>query len=160
MIKIRLCTHTDLENLLGLYRELRPNDPILSASESQDEWRNILDNPYIKIVVAEVDGLLASTCQLCICPTLTNSARPFGIIEHVITASEYRRRGLSQKVIEKSLALAWEHNCYKVMLLSGETRTEAHKLYEKLGFKSGIERGFIIKPQSDNSRPQTLDVKN
>ncbi len=146
MTNIRLCTQTDLENLLSLYQELRPNDPVLSACTSQNEWLNILNNPHIKIIVAEVDNKLASTCQLSICPTLTNSARPFGVIEHVVTSREYRRRGLSQKVIEKSLALAWELNCYKVMLLSGENRTEAHKLYEKIGFKSGIEKGFVIKP--------------
>lgn len=146
MINIRLGVQSDLDNLLALYSELRPNDPILTVSESKDAWNNLLNNPYVKIVVAEVGNALASTCQLSICPTLTNNARPFGIIEHVITSSEYRRRGLSQKVIEKSLEFAWGFNCYKVMLLSGEGRTEAHKLYEKIGFKSGIERGFIIKP--------------
>jgi GNAT superfamily N-acetyltransferase len=146
MINIRLGVQSDLDNLLALYSELRPNDPILAVKESEDAWNNLLNNPYVKIVVAEVSNVLASTCQLSICPTLTNNARPFGIIEHVITSSEYRRRGLSQKVIEKSLELAWEFNCYKVMLLSGEGRTEAHKLYEKIGFKSEVERGFIIKP--------------
>lgn len=146
MTNIRLGTPSDLDNLLGLYRELRPNDPILTEQDAKQAWDNLLNNPYVKIVVAEENGVLASTCQLSICPTLTNNARPFGIIEHVITGSQYRRRGLSQKVIEKSLALAWELNCYKVMLLSGESRTEAHRLYEKIGFKSGIEKGFIIKP--------------
>lgn len=146
MINIRLGVQADLDNLLELYSELRPNDPILTVNESKDAWNNLLNNPYVKIVVAEVNNVLASTCQLSICPTLTNNARPFGIIEHVITSSKHRRRGLSQKVIEKSLEFAWEFNCYKVMLLSGESRTEAHKLYEKIGFKSGIERGFIIKP--------------
>jgi GNAT superfamily N-acetyltransferase len=144
IVKIRLGVRTDLENLLKLYSELRPHDPTLTEKDSA--WDDLLNNPYTKIVVAEVDDVLASTCQLSICPTLTNNARPFGIIEHVITASNYRRRGLSQKVIEKALEFAWEFNCYKVMLLSGENRNEAHKLYEKIGFKSGIEKGFIIKP--------------
>lgn len=146
MINIRLCIQSDLDNLLNLYRELRPIDPILAVSDLQEQWLNLLNNCHVKIVVAEVDNILASACQLSICPTLTNSARPFGILEHVITASKYRRRGLSQKVIERALEMAWENSCYKVMLLSGENRTEAHKLYEKIGFKSGIERGFIIKP--------------
>lgn len=145
-ITVRLCVQTDLDQLLSLYRELRPHDPLCVASDLHHEWLSILNNPNIKIVVAEVDHVLASTCQLSICPTLTNGARPFGIVEHVITANQYRRRGLSQKVIEKSLAIAWEHRCYKVMLLSGENRTEAHQLYYKIGFKSGIEKGFVIKP--------------
>lgn len=31
------------------------------------------------------------------------------------------------------------------MLLSGEGRESAHRLYEKLGFKAGIEKRFVIK---------------
>lgn len=146
MINIRQCVQDDLIGLLNLYRELRPNDPILSPDQLQNAWSNLSNNPHVKIIVAEVSNEIASTCQLSICPTLTNNARPFGIIEHVITANEYRRRGLSQKVIEKALEFAWEVNCYKVMLLSGEGRVEAHKLYEKIGFQSGIEKGFVIKP--------------
>jgi GNAT superfamily N-acetyltransferase len=144
--EVRLCVEADLEQLLQLYRELRPHDPVLTAFSAQDEWFDLLNNPHVKIVVATVDNVLAATCQLNVCPTFTNGARPFGVIEHVITASAYRRRGLSQQVIEKALEFAWACHCYKVMLLSGENRTEAHQLYEKIGFKSGIERGFVIKP--------------
>ena len=32
-----------------------------------------------------------------------------------------------------------------MLLLSGVGRDEAHRLYEKLGFKAGIEKGFVIK---------------
>ncbi|WP_417707834.1 GNAT family N-acetyltransferase [Rheinheimera aquimaris] len=143
---IRCCDTEDLQGLLDLYRELRPHDPTLKQHDAQQAWHKLLANPGIKIIVAEIDGVLASTCQLSICQTLTNAAKPFGIIEHVITAEAYRRRGLSEKVIERALDIAWEQNCYKVMLLSGESRTAAHKLYEKIGFQSGIERGFVIKP--------------
>ena len=93
----------------------------------------------MKIVVAEINDILSSTCQLSLCSTLTNNARPFGIIEHVITSSKYRRSGLSQKVIEKSLEFAWEFNCYKVMLLSGENCAAAHNLYEKIGFSQVLK---------------------
>ncbi|HEX5792787.1 MAG TPA: GNAT family N-acetyltransferase [Rheinheimera sp.] len=144
---IRCCTPEDLQGLLSLYRELRPQDPKLRQAEALQAGQKLLANPAINIIVAEVDGVLASTCQLCICPTLTNAARPFGIVEHVITANAYRRRGLSEKVIQKALEVAWAADCYKVMLLSGESRTAAHRLYEKLGFKAGIERGFVIKPE-------------
>jgi len=99
----------------------------------------LLNNPHVKIVVAEINDILSSTCQLSLCSTLTNNARPFGIIEHVITSSKYRRSGLSQKVIEKSLEFAWEFNCYKVMLLSGENCAAAHNLYEKIGFSQVLK---------------------
>ncbi|MEI8593278.1 GNAT family N-acetyltransferase [Photobacterium sp. Hal280] len=142
---IRCCQASDLAGLLELYAELRPHDPTLSDPQAMACWQNIHNSPHTKIIVAEIDGVLASTCQLGLVPTMTNGGQPFGIIEHVITSAPYRRRGLSQKVIEKALSLAWDMGCYKVMLLSGENRPEAHRLYETVGFQSGIERGFVMK---------------
>ncbi|ATV00008.1 GNAT family N-acetyltransferase [Aeromonas salmonicida] len=113
--------------------------------EAEAALASLLAQSHVRLIVAEVDGQLAATCQLGVIPTLTNGGRPFGIIEHVITAARFRRQGLSQKVLEQALAIAWQQNCYKVMLLSGEGRESAHRLYEKLGFKAGIEKGFVIK---------------
>ncbi|WP_421216857.1 GNAT family N-acetyltransferase [Aeromonas enteropelogenes] len=155
MVNIRGCTADDLAGLLDLYRELRPHDPPLSGEGARTALEALLADPRVRLIVAEVDGELAATCQLGMVPTLTNGARPFGIIEHVITAARFRRRGLSQRVLEQALAIAWEQDCYKVMLLSGEGREGAHRLYEKLGFKAGIERGFVIK-QADVEKQGAL----
>ncbi len=119
MEMIRTCRVTDLAGLLALYEELRPDDPPLAADMAIAILEPLLSDPRIRLIVAEVDGQLAATCQLGIVPTLTNEGRPFGIIEHVITAKRFRRRGFSQRVLEKALSLAWEQRCYKVMLLSG-----------------------------------------
>lgn len=142
---IRLASSEDLGGILALYKELRGNDPQVLESDLMPTWQEMQANPHTLHVVAEIDGKVASTCQLGLVPTVTNAGKPFGIIEHVITGESFRRRGLSQKVMEKALELAWELNCYQVVLLSGETRFSAHKLYEKVGFQSGIEKGFVIK---------------
>ncbi|POG25293.1 GNAT family N-acetyltransferase [Aeromonas bestiarum] len=113
--------------------------------EAEAALAALLAQSHVRLIVAEVEGQLAATCQLGVIPTLTNGGRPFGIIEHVITAARFRRQGLSHRLLERTLALAWELDCYKVMLLSGEGREAAHRLYEGLGFKAGIERGFVIK---------------
>ncbi|KNC67539.1 GNAT family acetyltransferase [Pseudoalteromonas rubra] len=131
MTNIRVATREDLSGIVKLYKELRGHDPHVSEQELESTWVGILNNPGVSIVVAEVDGQLASTCQLGVVPTLTNGCRPFGIIEHVITAESFRRQGLSERVLEKALSCAWEQHCYKVMLLSGATRNSAHKLYER-----------------------------
>ncbi|MCG7534632.1 GNAT family N-acetyltransferase [Pseudoalteromonas sp. OOF1S-7] len=145
MTTIRLATLQDLPGMVKLYEELRRHDPKMSAQTLAATWTELLNHPGVSIVVAEVDGQLASTCQLGVVPTLTNGCRPFGIIEHVITAERFRRRGLSQRVLEEALSRAWAQHCYKVMLLSGATRAGAHKLYETVGFNSDVENGFVIK---------------
>ena len=35
------------------------------------------------------------------------------------------------------------------MLLSGSQRTDAHKLYESVGFVSDVERAFVAKPGNE-----------
>ncbi|WP_416307352.1 GNAT family N-acetyltransferase [Neptunicella sp. SCSIO 80796] len=142
---IRIASVDDLTGVLDLYQQLRPQDPDLDSHFAQQQWQDIINDPQTHIVVADINGELASTCALGINRSIANGARPFGIIEHVVTASQFRRQGLSRQVLEFAIALAWQKNCYKVMLLSGELLTPAHALYESVGFKSGIEKGFVIK---------------
>lgn len=143
---IRVATGQDLAAVLALYHELRPQDPLLTESQAEQTWQQMCADPHCHVVVAEVEGQLAASCTLTLNIGLTNGARPFGMIEHVITASAFRRRGLSQQVLGFAIELAWQLNCYKVMLLSGEQLHGAHRLYESVGMQSGIERGFVIKP--------------
>ncbi len=143
---IRRAQLRDLNGLAALYRELRPHDPVLTNAQTARALRRVLAQTNTCLVVAEVGGVLAATCQLGIVPTLAVGGRPFGIIEHVITAANFRRRGLGKLVMEFALALAWRRGCYKVMLLSGAQRTGAHDLYRAVGFRSGAELAFVAKP--------------
>lgn len=143
---IRVATIDDLDGVLNLYKELRPYDPDLEINLAKEKWFEIINDNQTYIVVVEVDGELASTCALGINKSIANGARPFAIIEHVITANKFRRQGLSRQALEFAISLAWQKNCCKVMLLSGEKLNPAHALYESVGFKGGIEKGFVIKP--------------
>jgi GNAT superfamily N-acetyltransferase len=143
---IRVATNNDLEGILKLYKELRPLDPDLETSFAKEKWDEIISDSQTQIIVAEVDGELASTCALGINKSIANGARPFAIIEHVITLNKFRRKGLSGQVLEFAISLAWKNNCCKAMLLSGAELKGAHSVYEAVGFKGDIERGFVIKP--------------
>ena len=144
-MNIRTANPGDLEGLLTLYKELRPNDPPVTHDRLQAALTEITADPRLHIVVAEQQGMLHATCMLAITPSLAVGARPFGLIEHVVTLKDSRGRGFAQAILDRALELAWQANCYKVMLLSGFNRPEAHKLYLKLGFDGDRERGFVIK---------------
>ncbi|MGP9802331.1 GNAT family N-acetyltransferase [Rheinheimera sp. NSM] len=145
---IRIATIDDLNGVLKLYKELRPTDPDLEPNLAREKWAEIIDDTQTDIIVAEVNGELASTCALGVNNSIANGARPFAIIEHVVTADKFRRQGLSRLVLQFAISLAWQKNCCKVMLLSGEALKNAHSLYESVGFKAGIEKGFVIKPSA------------
>ena len=136
----------DLDGVLTLYRELRPNDPEMPREAARKAFAALLAREDIDFVVCEADGVLVATCMLAAVPNLANAARPFGVIEHVVTLSTHRKRGYGRLVLERALVRAWARGCCKVMLLSGAQRGEAHKLYESVGFNGDAERGFVAKP--------------
>jgi GNAT superfamily N-acetyltransferase len=81
-----------------------------------------------------------------IIPNLTRAARPYALIENVVTHAAYRRRGLGRSVMQAALDRCWSAGCYKVMLLSEMQRREVHRFYEELGFDRSSKQGFLIRP--------------
>jgi GNAT superfamily N-acetyltransferase len=145
-VTIRQATEDDLDRLLALYTYLNPGDALLPArAQIVALWKEIVTNPLLTYFVAEQGGRLISSCNLTIVPNLTRGARPFGVIENVITHPEFRRQGLAKLVIERAVDAARQAGCYKVMLLSGTKRAEAHALYEKVGFRKDTKVGFELR---------------
>lgn len=143
---VRFAEVGDLQGMLALYKELRPHDPELAADEASARWRELLAQPHIRVVVVDVESCLASTCMIALVTNLASGGRPFGVIEHVVTLPRFRGRGLARATLRHALEFAWSRSCCKVILLSGMQRPDAHALYESLGFRGDIERGFVIKP--------------
>ena len=143
---MRLAATADLPGVLALYRQLRPNDPQLSETESKAAFDRVLADESLSLVVCEQGNVLASSCMLAVVQNLAMGARPFGVVEHVVTLPQFRQQGLARRVLRHALELAWSKRCYKVILLSGANLTGAHRLYESVGFRGDIERGFVAKP--------------
>lgn len=97
-------------------------------------------------MVAEADDRLISTCVLVIVPNLTRGARPYGLIENVVTHPSYRGRGIGTRLLQHALDSAWRRNCYKVMLLTGSRREETLRFYELAGFQRNVKTGFVAYP--------------
>jgi GNAT superfamily N-acetyltransferase len=137
---IRAAIHDDLDGLLALYRFLNPKDPVPDETKLHDAWRDLLDSKGATIFVAEVGNTLVATCMLTIVPNLTRGARPYAIIENVVTHSSYRRAGFGRAVMQAALKAAWEQDCYKVMLASG--RSDAVPFYESVGLTRSRKNFF------------------
>lgn len=74
---------------------------------------------------------------------LNTSGRPFGLIENVVTYSEYRNRGYGTAILQKAVETAKENNCYKVMLLTGRKEKSTLRFYERARFERGVKTGFV-----------------
>jgi GNAT superfamily N-acetyltransferase len=146
MSVVRLAGPGDIAGILALYRELRPNDPVLTERDASAALARVLQDESLSLIVCEHDGTLVATCMLAVIQNFASGARPFGVVEHVVTLARFRRQGFARLVLRYALELAWSQRCCKVVLLSGAGRTEAHHLYESVGFRGDLERGFVARP--------------
>jgi GNAT superfamily N-acetyltransferase len=144
---VREIQANELDALLDLYKHLHTKDDPLPAREQVCKvWEAMLASPMMKCLVVERDGRLASSCVLTIIPNLTRGARPYGLIENVVTHAEYRQLGLGTAVLRYALEAAWRERCYKVMLLTGRKDPAVHRFYQKTGFEGGEKAGYIARP--------------
>ena len=136
----------EMKELLSLYKYLNEDDPELGDNRQMYElWEDILNDPGQHYLVTEVDGKLVSSCVLVIIKNLTRGARPYAIIENVVTHENYRNKGYGTRLLKEAQEIAKENGCYKVMLLTGSKKEETLNFYEKAGFSRGLKTGFIIR---------------
>jgi GNAT superfamily N-acetyltransferase len=144
-MRVRKARETDLDGITRLYACLHPHHLAEPNSEAEVSWRKIVNSRTSTIFVAELDGLLVSTCMVAVLPSFAKAGRPIGVIEHVVTLEEFRGRGFARDTMSAAISYAWQRSCGKLLLLSGANRLEAHKMYESLGFDGNVERGFVMR---------------
>lgn len=146
MKKVRLINYKELEGLLSLYKYLIPDDPKLKIDTAlKEHWNEILSDPSYFYLVIEEDNMLVCVCNLTIIKNLTRSARPYGIIENVVTHPDYRNKGYGTAVLKKSVQIAQENNCYKVVLTTSRKDENILNFYENAGFDRGEKTAFIVR---------------
>ena len=144
--KVRLIKEDELNSLLPLYAYLNLDDPVLEVDEVlKKHWNEIISNPDYFYLVAEEDGILVSTCNLTVIRNLTREARPYGLIENVVTHPDYRKRGYGTAVLKKAVEIARERGCYKVMLLTSQKDDNTLDFYQQAGFSQKEKTGFIVR---------------
>lgn len=143
---IRFVRNEEFPQLLELYQYLNVEDPVLDIeTEVLDTWNSIMQDQKLHCFVVEEDSKLVGSCMLAIIPNLTRSAKPFGVVQNVITHPDYRGRGIGSSLLQKVNEFAWENNCYQILLQTG--RKETHDFYRKAGYRDDIKTGFVAKPK-------------
>ncbi len=117
------------DDALGSQRE-SPDDltPYLAALE------RLSSDPNQHVVVAAREGRVVGTLQLTIIPGLSRRGATRSIIEGVRIHADERGSGLGTRLIEWAIDESRRQNCQLVQLTSDNTRTDAHRFYERLGF--------------------------
>lgn len=140
-VHVREARSEDLVQLLGLFAHLNGGDPHPVSDTARQILSHVQMDPQRHLLVAEVDGCIAGTADLRIIMNLSRGCASQASVENVVVHPDFRRLGVAGQLMDKIEKIALQHGCYKLDLVSGEARVEAHRLYEQLGYDVPV-RGF------------------
>jgi GNAT superfamily N-acetyltransferase len=146
--KIRLATHDDLPRLVELLAQLSFDTPLERIGERpSDEHRRALqeiaNDPRQRLFVVEAGGRIVGTACLVIVPNLSHEGAPYAIVENVVVDAASRSAGYGELLMRHVITEARSAGCYKLALTSQKQRLDAHRFYQRLGFRATHE-GFRI----------------
>ena len=138
-VTIRRARHDDVATIvamladdhLGRARE-RLEHPL--PASYREAFERLDADPNITLVVAEEAGRVVGSLQLCIVPGLSSQGASRGLIEDVRVASDRRSRGIGEQLVQWAVSEARARGCRLVELLTHQTRVDAQRFYERLGF--------------------------
>jgi ribosomal protein S18 acetylase RimI-like enzyme len=141
---IRAATRADLpaivrmlaDDPLGATRE-RAVDPL--PREYLDAFDAIQTHIGNHLLVAELDGKVVGCLQLTYIPGLSRMGLMRAQIESVRIDSSMRGRKLGELMITDAIERARQRGCGVVQLTTDKARADAHRFYERLGFKATHE---------------------
>lgn len=146
---IREATENDLEAIIALFAD----DPLGGHGDTNDPqaltdysaaFRKIATSANETLYVAELDGEVVGTFQTMITTTMTARGASSLIVEAVQTRADMRGRGIGAAMITFAIHKARADGMRLVQLTSNAVRTDAHRFYERLGFKPS-HIGFKLK---------------
>jgi ribosomal protein S18 acetylase RimI-like enzyme len=92
-------------------------------------------DPNIQLVVAQDNnGAVIGCLQLCILPGLSSQGASRALIEDVRVASHCRSGGIGEQLVQWAVKEARSRDCKLIELLTHQTRVDAQRFYERLGF--------------------------
>lgn len=106
---------------------------------------NAIDNdPNQRMLVAMVEEHVAGCLQLTFIPGLTHQGAWRAQVEGVRVASTMRGLKIGERMMAAAIDAARAHGCRMIQLTSDKARQDAHRFYERLGFKATHEGMKLI----------------
>ena len=128
-----------VDDQLGATRDSADDlEPYLKAFEG------IEADPNQLLVVAEDAGEVIGTLQLTFIPGLSRRGALRSLVEAVRVRADQRGSGLGGELMRWAIDESRRRECALVQLTSDNSRTDAHRFYERLGFAAS-HTGFKLK---------------
>lgn len=136
-MNLRIATDQDvsqLSRLLGILfsreEEFMPNAALQDAG-----LRAIIADPRLgEIMLADENGRIIGMVSLLYTVSTALGAK-VALLEDMIVDPSRRGQGIGSKLLDYALRVSRERGCARVTLLTDACNTDAHRFYERFGFK-------------------------
>ena len=132
MIQVDTAKNADIEAILDLQTQIYRVDSL--ASNSRETLEKQLENPACSVLVARLDDKIIGTATIYFIDVAAHG-QPYAFLEGLVIHEDHRGNGHGTAFFKECAQIAKSKNCYKMLFTSGLDREDAHKFYEKLGFK-------------------------
>lgn len=140
---VRLAEEKDLEEILSLYLDLHEDFIPADSEKRRGTWERILADENYNLIVYDLEGLIVSSCTCLIVPNLTRNLSSYALVENVVTKREYEGNGYARACLEYAKQIANEHDCYKMMLITGSHNARTHEFYKGCGYSSEGKTAYV-----------------
>ncbi len=139
-LMIRVATKGDVpaivrmlaDDHLGSTRE-SSTDPL--PASYYDAFAAIEADPHNTIIVASLDDVVVGALQLTFTPSLSYRGGWRATVESVRTTAVLRGQGIGAALMQHAIGLARERGCVLMQLSTHQSRTDAQRFYQRLGFR-------------------------
>jgi len=120
------------EDDLGSQRE-RYEDPLPESYYAACEQIN--NDANHELIVAELNGEVIGTLHLMFLPSISYQGGLRAQIESVRVGIQHQSQGIGSEMMKWTVERAEERGAHVVQLTTHKSREDAHRFYERLGFK-------------------------
>ena len=120
------------EDELGSQRE-RFEDPL--PESYYWAFEQIENDSNHELIAAEMDGAVVGTLHLMFIPSISYQGGLRAQVESVRVDGKYRGRGIGNEMMKWAVEQARARGAHLVQLTTHRSREDAHRFYERLGFK-------------------------
>ena len=117
---------------LGSQRE-RVENPLPASYYSAFE--QIESDPNHELIVAELNGEVIGTLHLMLLPSISFQGGLRAQVESVRVDKRFQSQGIGSQMMRWAMERARQRGAHAVQLTTHKSRVDAHRFYERLGFK-------------------------
>lgn len=129
---IDLATKEDINGILELQPQIYRVDSV--PSNASVILSKLIESQDCDVLVAKKDAQIVGSAFIFYLPIPAHGAS-YALLEGLVVDKDHRSQGIGTSLFNKAVETAKQKGAYKIIFTSGKDRADAHKFYEKLGFK-------------------------